>query len=236
MPNICIIPARGGSKRIPRKNIRPFLGKPMIAYAIETAHACDLFDEVMVSTDDAEIAEIAKAYGAKVPFIRTEQNADDYATTLDVLLEVIACYEQLNVYFESLCCLYPASPLATVAAIQKGFQLLKEQDYDTVLPIVAYSFPIQRSLELLEGKVRMLHPVHSSTRSQDLATRYHDAGQWYWTRQRTLMTQPSLFSSHTGGVVLSELEVQDIDNETDWKLAELKYELARSKPKYPILS
>jgi N-acylneuraminate cytidylyltransferase len=225
MANLCIIPARGGSKRIPRKNIRPFLGKPIIAYAIETALTSGLFEEVMVSTDDQEIAEIARLYGAKVPFLRSSDNANDYASTRDVLLEVLGGYSSLNKSFEYICCLYPTSPLVRIEDLVRGYQLLQLGEFESVLPVVSFSYPIQRSLILEEGAIRMAQPEFAQSRSQDLPKRYHDAGQWYWIRPTSLIAYPSLFTPHSGAIELEEIAVQDIDNEIDWKLAELKYGL-----------
>lgn len=225
MSNLCIIPARGGSKRIPRKNIRPFLGKPIIAYSIEVALSCGLFDEVMVSTDDAEIAEIASRYGAKIPFMRSSENANDYASTRDVLLEVVKDYSVRDQLFEYICCLYPTAPLVRSEDLLRGYELLRSGNFYSVLPIVSFSYPIQRALIVEQGNVRMALPEFAQTRSQDLLKHYHDAGQWYWMRRTSLFDHTSLFTPNSGAIELKEIMVQDIDNETDWKLAELKYEL-----------
>ncbi|MEN8912614.1 MAG: pseudaminic acid cytidylyltransferase [Polaribacter sp.] len=226
MGNICIIPARGGSKRIPRKNIKPFLGKPIIAYSIQAALDSELFDEVMVSTDDAEIAEIAKQYGAKVPFMRSSKNSDDFATTFDVIEEVIQNYKrELNKEFENLCCLYSCAPFVTSKTLSQAYIKLIENNFDTVFPIIAFSFPIQRALGENEGKVRMIQEENLTVRSQDLEERFHDAGQFYWGKTNKLLLNKKLLTSNTGGIKISELEAQDIDTETDWKLAEIKYQL-----------
>ncbi|MBB6610436.1 pseudaminic acid cytidylyltransferase [Pontibacter sp. Tf4] len=225
MKAIAIIPARGGSKRIPRKNIKSFLGKPIIAYSIEAAIASGLFDEVMVSTDDAEIATIAEQYGAKVPFLRSNATADDYATTADVLLEVLKEYAGLKQEFAVGCCLYPTAPLVRISALKEAYDLLNSQHYDTVFPVLKYSYPIWRSLKLQEAKVSMNWPEHLNSRSQDLPAAYHDAGQFYWFKTVSFQRSKKLFTENSGAIELEELEVQDIDNETDWKLAELKYKL-----------
>lgn len=222
---ICIIPARGGSKRIPRKNIKDFCGKPIIAYSIEAALKSNLFDEVMVSTDDAEIAEIAKSYGAKVPFIRSAETSDDYATTADVLVEVLKKYEELNLTFDFTCCLYTTSPLLSHVKLNKGYDILKNQSKDSVIPIVGSSHPVQRSFRVSQNNISYAHPEHEKSRSQDLEKHYHDAGQFYWVKTSVLLSQKSLVTNNTGFVELSELEVQDIDTLTDWKLAELKFNL-----------
>lgn len=226
MANICIIPARGGSKRIPRKNIKPFLGKPIIAYSIKTALESGLFAEVMVSTDDPEIAEIAKQYGAKVPFMRSPKNSDDFATTFDVIEEVIKNYKsELNKKFDNLCCLYSCAPFVNKETLTSGKKILVENKFDTVFPILHFSFPIQRALSKLNGKISMIQEEHLTTRSQDLEERFHDAGQFYWCNTKAVLRAKKLLTSNTGGLVISELEAQDIDTETDWKLAELKYQL-----------
>ncbi|WP_201288499.1 pseudaminic acid cytidylyltransferase [Sphingobacterium composti Ten et al. 2007 non Yoo et al. 2007] len=223
--NICIIPARGGSKRIPRKNIKDFLGKPIIAYSIKAALESGIFSEVMVSTDDIEIGELAIKYGAKVPFYRSGENSNDYATTLDVLREVIEWYEWQNEYFDNICCIYPTAPFVTVEKLNFAIDLLTHSEYDSVVPIVQYSFPIQRSFVLdTSHKVSYKFPSDKNARSQDLEATYHDCGQFY-LMHRKVLDKDSIVTSNTGAILCTELEVQDIDNEIDWKLAELKYEL-----------
>lgn len=222
MNNLAIIPARGGSKRIPRKNIKDFLGKPIIAYSIEAAIESGLFEEVMVSTDDNEISEIAIKYGAKVPFLRSVENSNDFAGTLEVIKEVIDCYQKISRGFDYVCCIYPTAPFIKPEHLKEGFSLLVENTFSSVFPVVAFSYPILRSLRF-EGKnfIRMNWPEYSRTRSQDLPKSYHDAGQWYWID----MTKNSneIISDKSGAIILSESEVQDIDNISDWNIAELKY-------------
>ena len=225
MGNICVIPARGGSKRIPRKNIKEFLGKPIIAYSIQAALDSGLFDEVMVSTDDLEIADIAEKYGAKIPFMRSAKNSDDFATTFDVIQEVINYYKDLSIEFDNLCCLYSCAPFVTPETLIKTYIQLVENKFDSVFPIIAFSFPIQRALRKDEGKVSMILEDNLNVRSQDLEELFHDAGQFYWCKTEQLLKSKRLLTSNTGGVVISELEAQDIDTKTDWKLAELKYQL-----------
>jgi N-acylneuraminate cytidylyltransferase len=222
MGNLCIIPARGGSKRIPRKNIKTFLGKPIIAYSIELALNSGLFDEVMVSTDDAEISEVAKSFGAEVPFARSAENANDFATTMAVLKEVLAAYEKQGRTFENVCCIYPTAPLIQEKALREGFEKLRSENLASVYPVTPFSFPIWRSVKIEAGKTKMNWPEFANARSQDLPKAYHDAGQWYWFVPAKI--GESLYSENSGAVVLSELEVQDIDSETDWQMAELKYE------------
>lgn len=223
--NLCIIPARGGSKRIPRKNIKEFLGKPIIAYSIEAALNSDLFDEVMVSTDDKEIAEIAIKYGARVPFLRSDKNSDDYASTMDVIEEVIKNYIQVNnTHFQFLCCIYPTAPLIRVNAIKSGYDKLKSYNYTCVFPSVKFSYPIGRSFEIKEtGKIKMFWPDQVNARSQDLKEAYHDAGQWYWFNTSKIYNWN--WPVNSGVLVLPEDEVQDIDTLSDWKIAEMKYQL-----------
>ena len=226
MPNLAIIPARGGSKRIPRKNIKDFLGKPIIAYSIQTALESKLFDEVIVSTDDDEIATIALKYGASVPFMRSVGNSTDYASTADVLLEVLQQLNNIKKTYQNVCCIYPTAPLISVENLRKGYLLLKANNYDTVFPICSFSYPILRSLVMdIEGKAIMKWPENLNKRSQDLPQFYHDAGQFYWANISVFLSQKKLFTKNTGAIVLDEVQVQDIDNEIDWKLAELKYSL-----------
>jgi pseudaminic acid cytidylyltransferase len=227
MSSIAIIPARGGSKRIPRKNIRDFLGKPIIAYSIEAALTSGLFEEVMVSTDDDEIAAVARKYGASVPFLRSKKNSDDLATTVDVLLEVLKSYESIERTFEFGCCIYPTAPLASPEKIKEGRDLLITGNYDTVFPIVKFSAPIWRALQQNERKVSMIWPENMTKRSQDLPDAFHDAGQWYWFQKRRVFSAGKLWTENTSAVVIGEMEVQDIDNESDWKLAEMKYKLLK---------
>ncbi|TYB78755.1 pseudaminic acid cytidylyltransferase [Bizionia myxarmorum] len=236
MANLAIIPARGGSKRIPRKNIKSFLGKPIIAYSIEAALNSNLFDEVMVSTDDEEIAEIAIKYGAKVPFLRSEKNADDYASTVDVIIEVVETYKNNDKLFDYVCCIYPTAPFVTVQKLNKSLELIKSKLLDTVFPVIQYSFPVQRAMRAFEKDfIRMIQPEYMGARSQDLEPTYHDAGQFYWLKTEKIVLQRKLWTDCTGYIEINELEAQDIDTETDWKIAELKYKMmADAGEKNPI--
>lgn len=225
MSRLCIIPARGGSKRIPRKNIRLFLGEPIIVYSIKAALSSGLFDEVMVSTDDSAIAEVAKKYGASVPFMRSDANANDFATTMDVLAEVVSAYSNAGREFEEVCCLYATSPFVTNELLKKSYTVFKENNFDSLLPVVQYSFPIQRALSVKNGKLIFFQPENANKRSQDLSKSFHDSGQFYWLKNELVQNGDMIITSNTGSYELSELEAQDIDNEIDWKLAELKYEL-----------
>ncbi|MDR1895165.1 MAG: pseudaminic acid cytidylyltransferase [Prevotellaceae bacterium] len=226
MKNIAVIPARGGSKRIPRKNIKPFLGKPIIAYSIEAALQTQLFDEVMVSTDDEEIAIIAKQYGANVPFLRSEAASNDFATTADVLNEVISKYEKQNQVFDNMCCFYPTAPLIQPKNIIDAYQKLTTGAFSSVYPIVAFSYPIWRCLDLEnDGSISRHWKEFENSRSQDLPKTYHDSGTFYWYKVQEWKSG----NVKTGGIIVDEIKVQDIDTETDWKLAELKYKLLYEK-------
>ena len=226
--SLAIIPARGGSKRIPKKNIKDFLGKPIIAYAIETALASGLFTEVMVSTDDPEVAAIAQQYGAAVPFLRSSKNSDDFATTIDVVKEVEDNYlTRSSTAFEHICCIYPTAPLITAAHLKEGQALLAGSDFDSVFPVVPFSYPIWRGLQMTDGKIEMIWPENKHVRSQDLKVVYHDAGQWYWYKPSRI--SDSLFTSNSASIVLAEEEVQDIDAPSDWLMAEMKYKLKHEK-------
>lgn len=226
MSNICIIPARGSSKRIPRKNIKHFCGKPIIAYSIEAAFKSNLFDEVMVSTDDEEIASVAIQYGAKIPFMRSAQNANDYAGTVDVILEVLNDYNNLKVSFTHACCIYPTAPLIQIKHLTDAYNILVKQKFKTVFPVTAFNFPILRALRIDENnKVSMIWPENMTKRSQDLPLAYHDAGQFYWMNVIDIQQNKKLYADYSSVVKLEDMEVQDIDNESDWKLAELKYQI-----------
>ncbi|MCF6349950.1 MAG: pseudaminic acid cytidylyltransferase [Flavobacteriaceae bacterium] len=229
MARLCIIPARGGSKRIPKKNIKYFLGKPIIAYSIETAIKSNLFDEVMVSTDDKNIAEIAKKYGAKVPFLRSKKNADDFATTIDVINEVLKQYKTKNKTFDIACCIYPTAPFVTKTILEEGLIQLTKNNFDTVFPVMAFSYSIQRALKLnTNNKMTLFEPKHLNSRSQDLEKAYHDAGQFYWFNT-SIINKGKLWTNNTGVVIINETEAQDIDTLEDWKLAEIKYKLLHEK-------
>ncbi len=225
MSNVAIITARGGSKRIPRKNIRPFLGKPILAYVIDAARKSGLFNEVMVSTDDDEIAAIARQFGASVPFFRKAETADDHATTAQVLHEVLAQYKQQGLVFDNACCLYPTAPFITPELLQNAFATLTDKQFDTVYPVQPFSFPIQRAVLLRDSKVQWLQPENALTRSQDLEPAYHDAGQFYFFQVEAFQRSQRLISDNSGGIIISELEAHDIDTEIDWQLAEMKYRM-----------
>lgn len=225
MNAVAIITARGGSKRIPGKNKKEFLGKPIICYSIEAALASGIFEEVMVSTDDEEIAAIAKAAGASVPFMRSAANADDYATTDDVLMEVLEEYEKQGRTFTYMACIYPTAPFVTAKKLQDALQLLKDNQASGVMPVVRFSFPPQRGMAIREGKLDYCYPENALKRSQDLEPMYHDCGQFYvYDTEKFRACRGNLPDGYVP-IEVPELEVQDIDNMVDWKLAELKFEM-----------
>lgn len=220
---IAIITARGGSKRIPRKNLRPFLGQPIIKYSIEAALQAGCFDEIMVSTDDQEIEQVAIASGAKVPFFRSAKNSGDFATTADVIEEVISEYAKAGKNFDFICCLYPTAPFVTGEKLKKAMDLLCKSNVDAVVPVVRFSFPIQRAFKIEQGRLTMVWPENLNVRSQDLPPTYHDSGQFYCLNNKSFLAQKKLFAFNTMPFEIQESEVQDIDNEEDWKMAEIKY-------------
>ena len=226
MKCLAIIPARGGSKRIPHKNIKPFLGRPIIAYSIEAALGSGLFEEVMVSTDDVEIAEIARQEGASVPFLRSTENANDYATLADVLVEVVNAYKGRGYEFDLIGCLLPTAPLISSEDVRSAYDQLVMSTFDSICPVVAFSYPILRSLSIDEkGNLNMNWPEYRFSRSQDLRPAYHDSGTFYWIKTSSLLKDKKLLSENGTAIVLDEFRVQDIDTDTDWALAEMKYKL-----------
>lgn len=223
MKKLAIITARGGSKRIPRKNILPFLGKPILAYSIEAAVNSGEFDEVMVSTDDEEIANLAVCYGASVPFLRSERTSGDYASTVDVLLEVLERYENMGEHFDVLCCIYPTAPFITDIKLNDALSKLLNSDADTLLPVVAFSYPPQRALIMEGDYLKFEYPEYIASRSQDLAPHFHDAGQFYIMKTEAFLRNRSIMTGRILPYELPETEVQDIDNMSDWQIAEMKY-------------
>ncbi len=221
--SIAIVTARGGSKRIPGKNIKEFCGKPIISYSIVAALQSGIFDEVMVSTDSEEIASIATEYGAKVPFKRSDKASDDVATTSDVLLEVLDEYETRGINFEYACCIYPTAPFVTKERLKQAMCMMKDKDIDIVIPVTAFSYPPQRGLVVRNDLLQMQYPQYIDTRSQDLETIYHDCGQFYLFKVNHFRKTKRLMEGKMIPIIISETEVQDIDTIEDWKLAELKF-------------
>lgn len=217
---VCLIPARGGSKRIPRKNIRDFNGKPMIAWSIQAAKNAGVFERILVSTDDAEIAQVAGIHGAEVPFTRPAEISDDHATTLDVVRHAIGWLEANGGVPDTLCCLYATAPFASPEDIRSGLGLLDIAEF--AVPVTPFEFPIQRAVRVTgDGRLEMFDPSQFNTRSQDLAEAWHDAGQFYWGRTGAWKTTTTLFGNDTAAIRLPRWRVQDIDTEDDWIRAEI---------------
>lgn len=229
MKKVAMITARGGSKRIPRKNIKEFCGKPILAYSIQAALDCGVFDTVMVSTDDEEIAAIAKEYGAEVPFYRSEKTANDFATTTDVILEVVEEYEKRGEQFDLVCCIYPTAPFLTGEKLREAVEKLEASDADTLIPVVAFSYPVQRALVVREEKLVFEYPQYMDSRSQDLEPHFHDVGQFYVLKTEAFKKNKKLMLGNILPFEIPELEVQDIDTPTDWEIAEMKYRILRDK-------
>jgi len=225
---IAIIPARGGSKRIPRKNIRDFLGEPIISYPIKAALGSMLFEEVMVSTDDEEIARVAKTFGAVVPFMRSKETSNDFSTTAEVMIEVLKDYKQKGCEFDMACCIYPTASLMTSARLKKAYELLVNSDASSLIPITKFSSSIWRSFKIEDNKIGFIWPENALKRTQDLPAAYHDCGQFYFFRVNEFLNTKSILHDTTIALELPETEVQDIDNEDDWRLAEFKYEFFMS--------
>jgi len=225
MKSVAVITARGGSKRIPHKNIKPFLGRPIIEYSIAAALGSACFDEVMVSTDDEEIAQVARRAGAQVPFFRSETTANDYAVTADVLLEVLDSYEKIGQRFDHLCCIYPTAPFVTAEAIKTAMQLLEKEQADCVFPVVRFSFPPQRSFIIQNNRLQPKWEQYMTCRSQDLEPFYHDCGQFYCLNAASFQSQRVIWMKNTVPYVQDESIVQDIDTPEDWKIAEMKYRI-----------
>lgn len=222
MSVLCVITARGGSKRIPKKNIKDFMGQPMIAYAIKAALSSRIFDEVMVSTESDEIAKVAKSYGASVPFMRSLKNADDYATTGDVLAEVLSEYEKRGQSFDELCCIYPCVPLLDGEILRDAYLRFKDSGASRLVPVVRFGFPIQRAFRVnKKGFLEYREPENAPKRSQDLEPMYHDAGAFYFYKLKALNDDTIMYE-------MSENMVQDIDNPEDWRMAEIKYKVLKN--------
>ena len=227
MARIAVIPARGGSKRIPGKNIKLLYGQPIISYVIKAVKSTNLFDEIMISTDSQEIAEIAKKNGAKVPFLRSTDNSDDFATLSDVLLEVLREYKGVGISFDEICCILPTAALVTPEKIMEGHNQLKKGICSSIVPVIRFAYPIQRALKETDGLLEMREMEYLSTRSQDLENFYHDSGQFYWLNTVQFLEEKKIFMERTGYIELNEYEAQDVDNMVDWTMLELKYKLKK---------
>lgn len=219
--NIAIIPARGGSKRIPRKNVKPFCGKPMIAWSIEAALTSGCFERVIVSTDDSEIAEVARSYGAESPFLRPAELANDHAGTIPVIAHAVQWLQQEGAQLDAVCCLYATAPFVQPDDLQRGLRVLQEQQAAYAFSVTTYAFPIQRAIKLTEhGGIAMFQPEEFNARSQDLEEAYHDAAQFYWGKLEAWLSGQSIFSEGAIPLILPRHRVQDIDTPEDWERAE----------------
>jgi pseudaminic acid cytidylyltransferase len=224
--NIAIIPARGGSKRIPKKNIKDFLGKPIIAYSIETAISSKLFNKVIISTDDEEIKDVAIKYGAEVPFIRPKEIADDFTGTHEVIGHAVKWLEDNGEKIDYACCIYPTAPLIQNDDLIKGFEIIKTGKWNSVIAATNFSYPIFRSFEnLTDGGLKMVFPEHYNSRSQDLPEVYHDAGLFYWAKPATWKKKPEGYNEKNSIIKIANYRVQDIDTIDDWKKAEIAFEI-----------
>lgn len=227
---IAVIPARGGSKRIPRKNIRPFCGKPMIAWSIEAALASGCFDQVVVSTDDTEIAEVARLHGASVPFMRPAELADDHTGTIPVIRHALEWFASQGSIPQEVCCLYATAPFVTAEDIRRGLLLLQENACSYAFSVTSYAFPIQRAIRITaQGRVAMFNPEHFATRSQDLEEAYHDAGQFYWGQADAWREGRPIFGADSVPVLLPRHRVQDIDTDEDWERADWLFKVMQAQ-------
>jgi pseudaminic acid cytidylyltransferase len=222
--NVAVIPARGGSKRIPRKNIREFCGKPMIAWSIGAARQCGCFDRVMVSTDDPEIAAVAERFGAEVPFVRPAELSDDHAGTVPVMRHAVAWLAKQTITPENVCCIYATAPFVSPDDIRSGLEILLGNRADYAFSVTTFPYPIQRALRLTQqGRIHMFFREYVDTRSQDLEEAYHDAGQFYWGRADAWLAEKIIFGPDSLPVLLPRHRVQDIDTMEDWRRAELMF-------------
>ena len=226
---LAIIPARGGSKRIKNKNIKLFNKKPIIFYSINAAKKSNLFKEIMVSTDNDKIAQVAKKYGAKIPFYRSKKNSGDFSIIADVIEEVIKKYKREKIDFEYICCIYATAPLINEIYIKKAYNYLIKYKYDTVISVAQFDYPIQRSLTIKNKRLIFQWPNNYKKRSQDLKKFYHDAGQFFWIKTSNFLKNKKIFNNNTYPLIIPSLDVQDIDTLEDWKIAELKYKLLQEK-------
>ena len=225
MKSVAIITARSQSKRIPHKNIKDFCGKPIMLYSIDAALKSNVFNEVMVSTDSHKFADIAKENGASVPFLRSKESSNDFATTADVLIEVVEKYKKINKDFDLICCIYPTAPFITPERLREAVHELQRRNANCIMTVVKYSFPPQRGFVVRNNKIEFQYPEYERTRSQDLEPIYHDCGQFYIIKSDALLQYRSLIVPNTIPYILPEEEVQDIDTMSDWEIAEAKYKV-----------
>lgn len=226
---LAVIPARGGSKRIPGKNIKEFCGRPMLAWSIEAAQRSRCFDSIIVSTDDQHIAQVALRYGAEVPFLRSAELSDDFTGTLPVIASAVRWQQANGAAPTAVCCIYATAPFVSSDDLRHGFELLVSSGLDYAFAVTSYAFPIQRALKIsAAGRVEMFSPEHSHSRSQDLVSAYHDAGQFYWGRADAWLAGRQIFSAASAPIILPRHRVQDIDTVEDWVRAELMFEAMRN--------
>lgn len=227
---LCVIPARGGSKRIPRKNVKSFCGQPMIAYSIRAALEAKCFDKVVVSTDDSEIADIAMSYGASVPFVRPDELSNDFAGTVPVIKHAIEWFEQNGSVPSQVCCLYATAPFVKSQSIKQAYQQMQDTQAEYCFSVTSYAFPIQRAIKVNEQhRVEMFSPENFVKRSQDLGEAYHDAGQFYWGAATAWKQEKRIFSEVASPFILPRYLVQDIDTPEDWQRAELMYQVLQQQ-------
>jgi N-acylneuraminate cytidylyltransferase len=223
-----VIPARGGSKRIPRKNIKEFFGQPIISYSIKVAIASNCFDRSIVSTDDAEISEVAKSFGAEVPFHRSQELSDDYAGIMPVIKHAIEWFDNHEQSPTEVCCIFATAPFVQVDALRNAYEQMRHENADYCFSLTSFAFPIQRAIKLTpEKRINMFYPDYFEKRSQDLVEAYHDAGQFYWGKAEAFRLQQPLFSSAASPYILPRHLVQDIDSKEDWKRAELMFQVLK---------
>lgn len=227
---IAVIPARGGSNRIPRKNIKPFCGKPMIAWSIEAARECGLFDRIIVSTDDAEIAEVAKQWGAEAPFVRPPELSNDFAGTTEVIAHATQWALNDGLKPDAVCCIYATAPLIQAEDLKKGLSALESGNWDYAFSVTEFSAPIFRAFKrTADGGIEMFFPEHFATRSQDLPSAFYDAGQFYWGRPEAWINGKKIFSQASASVVIPRSRSQDIDTPEDWEFAELLFQISNQQ-------
>ena len=227
---LAVIPARGGSKRIPRKNIRDFCGKPIIAYSIEAALDSGLFDRVIVSTDDDEIASVARDFGAETPFMRPVEISDDYSGTNAVVKHAIQWFQERSQSISLACCIYATAPFVSPVYLREGHDKLINSDKSFAFSVTSFPFPIQRAIHINgKGAVEAFWPEYINTRSQDLEAAYHDAGQFYWGKANAFLNDLIMYSTVSIPILLPRYQVQDIDDMEDWKIAEYLYEISLRK-------
>ena len=225
---LCIIPARGGSKRIPRKNIKSFCGQALIGYSIKAALESKCFDQVIVSTDDTEIAKVAQNFGAIAPFVRPDSLSNDYTSTISVIRHAIEWFDDQNQLPLEVCCLYATAPFVTSNAIQMSYDQMQQTQADYCFTVTSFAFPIQRAFKITEeNRLEMFYPENLEKRSQDLEESYHDAGQFYWGKADSFRQNKTLFSKAATPYILPRYLVQDIDTPEDWRRAELMYQVLK---------